>query len=86
MNVLSPKKNRTVLAPLYIRKLIDSDYSKTSLFSNILTINGIAIRLQLKYSLNITSEMVLQAVKIEPAYNVDNYYNTLYCSNIILNK
>jgi len=86
MDASSPKKIRTVLAPLYIRKLIDSDYSKSFNNCNILTIKAIAIRLQLKHSLNITSEMVFDAMKLEPAYNVNIYYNTLCCNDIIMNK
>ena len=80
--VSSPKKNRAVLAPLYIRQLIDRDYVKQTNCCNLLTLNGIAVRLQLKYSANITNTMVLKAIKLEPAYEIMYLYNTACCKNI----
>jgi hypothetical protein len=78
----SPRKNRAVLAPLYIRQLIDRDYIQQVNCSNLLTINAIAVRLQLKYSASITSNMVLKAIKLEPAYEIMYLYNTACCKNI----
>jgi hypothetical protein len=78
-------KSRTVLAPLYIRKLIDENYKKSTNYEDYVSLEGIAVRLQLKYSLRITTEMVLQAMILEPAYTINYYYSTAGCRFIKYN-
>lgn len=83
--IIHKPKSRTVLAPLYIRKLIDENYKKTTNYDDYVSLEGIAVRLQIKYSLHITTEMVLQAMILEPSYNINYYYSTAGCRFIKYN-
>ena len=83
--IMNKPKSRTVLAPLYIRKLIDENYKKSTNYDDYVSLEGIAVRLQLKYSLRITTEMVLQAMILEPTYTINYYYSTAGCRFIKYN-
>ena len=84
-SIINKPKSRTVLAPLYIRKLIDENYKKSTNYDDYVSLEGIAVRLQLKYSLRITTEMVLQAMILEPTYTINYYYSTAGCRFIKYN-
>ena len=78
-NVESPKPSRRVLAPQHIRKLIDENYSLTSNFFDYVSVSGITAVLQRKYSEQITTEMVLRAIYLEPSYKVSYHCDTAGC-------
>ncbi len=78
-NPLYMKPDRRVLAPQYIRKLIDENYNLTSNYFDFVTVSGITAVLQRKYSDNITTEMVLRAIYLEPSYNISYHCDTAGC-------
>ena len=73
------KPDRRILAPQHVRKLIDENYSLTSNFFDFVTVSGITAVLQRKYSDKITTEMVLKAIYMEPAYKVSYHCDTAGC-------
>ena len=73
------KPDRRILAPQYVRKLIDDNYSLTSNLFDFVTVSGITAVLQRKYSDKITTEMVLKAIYMEPAYKVSYHCDTAGC-------
>ena len=77
--------SRSILSPTYIRKLIDENYKITTNYDNYVSLEGIAVRLQIKYSLKINTEMVLQAMMLDPAYKITYYYSTAGCRFIRYN-
>lgn len=79
-NIETPfKPDRRVLAPQHIRKLIDENYSLTSNFFDYVSVSGITAVLQRKYSDKITTEMVLRAIYLEPAYKISYHCDTAGC-------
>jgi len=73
------KQDRRVLAPQHIRKLIDENYAITTNFFDFVTVSGITAVLQRKYSDKITTDMVLRAIYLEPAYKVSYHCDTAGC-------
>ena len=73
------KPDRRILAPQYVRKLIDDNYSLTSNLFDFVTVSGITAVLQRKYSDKITTDMVLKAIYMEPAYKVSYHCDTAGC-------
>jgi len=74
-----PKPDRRVLAPQHVRKLIDENYELTTNYFDFVTVSGITAVLQRKYSDKITTEMVLKAIYLEPAYNISYHCDTAGC-------
>lgn len=73
------KRDRRVLAPKHIRKLIDDNYELTSNFFDYVSVSGITAVLQRKYSDKITTDMVLKAIYLEPSYNISYHCDTAGC-------
>jgi hypothetical protein len=73
------RPDRRILAPQHIRKLIDENYALTSNFFDFVTVSGITAVLQRKYSDKITTDMVLKAIYLEPAYKVNYHCDTAGC-------
>jgi hypothetical protein len=62
-----PKRpDRQVLSPIYIRKLIDRHYICSYNYFHYIPINNMTNFLKRTYSPNITSEMVEEALELEP--------------------
>ena len=75
----NPKPDRRVLAPQHIRKLIDEKYTLSENYFDFVTVSGITAVLQRNYSDKITTEMVLKAIYLEPAYKVSYHCDTAGC-------
>ena len=73
------KPDRRVLAPQHIRKLIDEKYTLSENYFDFVTVSGITAVLQRNYSDKITTEMVLKAIYLEPAYKVSYHCDTAGC-------
>ena len=69
-DVLPRYKPRQVLSSEYIRMLIDNNYEPTSNWFDFASINGITAFLQREYSPLINSDMVYEALLLEPHYKI----------------
>ena len=68
--VLIKRNPRQILTPEYIRLLIDNSYEPTSNWFDFASIYGITAFLQREYSPLITSDMVYEALLLEPHYKI----------------
>jgi hypothetical protein len=71
IQVEQPRYNpRQLLTSDYIRLLIDANYEPTSNWFDFASINGITAFLQREYSPLINTDMVYEALLLEPHYKI----------------
>ena len=71
--------SREILSSTYIRLLIESNYEPTLNWFDFASISGITAFLQREYSPLIDSEMVYQALKLEPHYKISHRMDAPGC-------
>lgn len=75
-----PRYNpRQILTSDYIRLLIEANYEPTLNWFDFASISGITAFLQREYSPLIDSEMVYQALKLEPHYKISHRMDAPGC-------
>ena len=70
---------RQILTSDYIRLLIEANYEPTLNWFDFASISGITAFLQREYSPLIDSEMVYQALKLEPHYKISHRMDAPGC-------
>jgi hypothetical protein len=73
------KNPRQVLSSNYIRLLIEKHYEPTLNWFDFASISGISAFLQREYSSLINSEMVYEALKLEPHYKISHRMDAPGC-------
>jgi len=76
---ISKIKSRQILSSTYIRLIIDSNYEPTLNWFDFASISGITAFLQREYSPLINSDMVYEALILEPHYKISHRMDAPGC-------